>query len=67
MSAPKCTTASHDAMKRDESVWFSLPHIGYQTIESDDGSAAWLDLRNCQCGSTLCVLVMTRDGKAGAA
>lgn len=63
MSAAKCTVESHDAMKRDESVWFSLVHIGYQTIESDDGSAAWLDLRNCQCGSTLCVLVLTREGQ----
>lgn len=50
-----CTRESHEALKRDRSVWASLQLIGYQETETDDGQPASLEMRNCSCGSTLCV------------
>lgn len=39
-----CTQEAHEAMKRDEAAWQALECIGEQF---------GLELRNCQCGSTL--------------
>jgi len=48
-----CTTADHEAMKRDWRWEFLVP-IGVQHIDADgDEPAITLDLRNCWCGSTL--------------
>lgn len=53
----RCTIAAHDALKADAAIWQSLQLIGYQPTETDDGRPARLELRNCSCGSTLCVEV----------
>ena len=42
---------SHEDLKSDKLLWQSLPYVGVQLV---DGGAS-LELRNCLCGSTLCV------------
>lgn len=66
MPASHCTIAEHNAMKSD-AVWPTLEHIGFQQTETDEGDVAWLELRNCSCGSTLAVLVLMRDAQSHTA
>jgi len=52
-----CTTADHEAMKRDWR-WELLVPVGVQYIDADgDEPAITLDMRNCFCGSTLAMEV----------
>jgi hypothetical protein len=44
------TDAQHDAWRRDEALWQSLPLDGYQP--ADDGGPDY-ELRTLPCGSTL--------------
>lgn len=54
----KCT-ADHRALKADPSLWITLELIGVQVIEADgDEPEERLELRNCNCGSTLCLKVV---------
>lgn len=48
--APSCSTAEHQAIKRDDAAWQSLEFRGYQY--DDDGKPAE-EVRDCPCGSTL--------------
>lgn len=62
--------SEHAAIKQDHSRWSQLELVkpnAYQITEDDDGNVAWLELRNCTCGSTLAVLVLMRDGQEKAA
>ncbi len=56
LSMNKCTNESHRALKLDPVQWQSLQFIGYQRMPAvDDLPEETLELRNCACGSTLCV------------
>jgi hypothetical protein len=51
-----CSTAAHEAMKADESVWSQLPvppKGGIQRMDYGDGEVEVFELRNCHCTSTL--------------
>lgn len=51
---PVCPESVHEAMKSSPE-WSLLKPIGMQIIEErDDGKVEALEMRNCQCGSTLC-------------
>jgi hypothetical protein len=52
-----CTIESHAEIKRNRERFAQLTLIGYQKTTDDDDAPAALELRNCTCGSTLCVLV----------
>lgn len=53
-----CTIESHTEIKRDRERFAQLVLVGYQPTFTDDDAPAALELRNCTCGSTLCVLVI---------
>ena len=54
----KCHTV-HDAVS-----WRSLRYVGRMHVDADaEGPAEDLELRNCDCGSTLAVVV-TEEGLA---
>lgn len=51
-----CTVALHEALKRDEAAWKSLPCIGYMPEFDDNGDEVpglAMEGRNCHCKSTL--------------
>lgn len=55
MTQTPCSVAHHEALKSDETRWQMLHYVGLQLIDADDeGPAEALELRNCECGSTLC-------------
>lgn len=50
----KCTPTSHEQLKRDDTAWSALAYVGRQLYYDDRDLPAYLELRNCKCGSTLC-------------
>lgn len=50
----------HAALKLDAAAWAALPFVGLQKTYADPGEPSHLEMRNCACGSTLCVPV-TRE------
>ncbi len=51
-----CDSATHDAMKADDSVWSRLPTPpkgGVQRMDYGDGEVEVYEIRNCHCNSTL--------------
>lgn len=55
MTAVDLCTVDHQAIKRDESAWSKLPYVGEMLTYNDEpGAATHLELRNCQCSTTLC-------------
>ncbi len=60
-----CSTATHDAIRATPAAWQSLPYVGQQDSETDDGTPCVLELRNCDCGSTLAI-ELTDDSDHGA-
>lgn len=57
---PECTQASHDALKRNPAAWSRLVLIGHQRTYDEPGQPTHLEMRNCTCGSTLCLPVLKR-------
>ena len=53
MQDAACTRESHELLKLDPVVWASMEYRGIQVtgLEYD------LELRNCKCGSTLCIRI----------
>lgn len=54
----------HNAIKRDDAAWRSLPFVGIQ--QSYDAHGTEIELRNCGCGSTLCRPIITQRVIASA-
>lgn len=58
MTTP-CTRETHEATKADKAQWLKLAFVCVQRIKYDDGGAdEVVEMRNCGCGSTLCVDVV---------
>ena len=58
----RCSTERHARLKADPELWAHLPHAGRQYVPADqDGPEFTAELRNCPCGSTLCLVVPTTD------
>lgn len=67
MTRAACT-ADHAALKRDHAAWGALRHVGRQYLAADaSGPEVALELRDCACGSTLCVEVEATDADRAAA
>ena len=49
-------TCDHVALKRDPFAWALLPFVGLQRLPG-----MLLELRNCQCGSTVAVEVPVQE------
>jgi hypothetical protein len=65
---PVCTKASHEALTRDPAAWAKLKFVGIQHLPAwGDEPAYALELRNCQCGSTLSIRVDELATVRGAA
>lgn len=57
-----CPAEIHERIKRDPVAWSALKRLEpLMETEHDDGSPAWLELRNCHCGSTLAVEVTVKE------
>lgn len=54
---PECSNASHDVLKRNSAAWSRLELRGYQRTYDEPGQPTHLEMRNCFCGSTLCLPV----------
>lgn len=46
-----CPNDTHRAMVASDAAWSGLRFIGVQVV--DESTGEYLELRNCQCGSTL--------------
>ena len=51
----------HDEMKLDPTTWSQLPFVGLQKTYDKPGQPNYLELRNCTCGSTLCLPITKED------
>ncbi len=61
LAAVLCSESTHDAIRKTPAAFAALTYVG----EQDDGQGGFVELRNCDCGSTLAVAV-TDDGDHGA-
>lgn len=58
-----CTQESHERLKLDAEQWRARTVFrAYQPTYDKPGQPTHLEMRNCECGSTLCVPV-TLEGK----
>ena len=63
---PRCPI-DHAALKRDRQAWAKLKYVGVQKDEDDEGNDCSLEMRDCSCGSTLCVPVAElKDNASGS-
>ena len=52
----------HESIKADDHSWSSLAYVGVQFTPADEyGPDELLELRNCQCGSTLAKAISTKS------
>lgn len=60
-----CSHLDHDRIRDDMPTFRALPLAGHGLM--DDGEGGYLELRNCVCGSTLALPIVTIAQPAGEA
>lgn len=54
MTPPVKCERDHAAIKLDATAWNGLRRIGIQVVDGTPDDPGWeLELRNCECGTTL--------------